>query len=197
MLEKASTASHNYAGRSSPPIRFPDVYSSFAAGAAQRLNYWPTMAKGFGWPPSGCRRGVSDGGRRATNQRGYCERIRHSYCWRPAIRRRRPAGMAPRERAKEVKTSKSACVPDSVSAKLTAYAGRVEVPWPSHYTGRHRFLRQFIAQHSGLSRRRLSAKVCEAWQWKQANGALCDMVCRGLMLMLHRAGEIELPRGPL
>src|SRR4029077_8130325 len=55
------------------------------------------------------------------------------------------------------------------------------------------FLRQFLAQHSGLSRRKLSAKVCEAWQWKQANGALCDMVCRGLLLMLHRAGEIELP----
>jgi hypothetical protein len=55
------------------------------------------------------------------------------------------------------------------------------------------FLRQFLADHSGLSRRKLSAKVCEAWQWKQANGALCDMVCRGLLLMLHRAGEIQLP----
>jgi hypothetical protein len=55
------------------------------------------------------------------------------------------------------------------------------------------FLRQFIAQHSGMSRRKLSAKVCEAWEWKQANGALCDMVCRGLLLMLHRAGEIQLP----
>jgi len=44
-----------------------------------------------------------------------------------------------------------------------------------------------------MSRRKLSAKVCEAWQWKQANGALCDMVCRGLLLMLHRAGEIQLP----
>ena len=36
-------------------------------------------------------------------------------------------------------------------------------------------------------------QLCEAWQWKQANGALRDMVCRGLLLMLHRAGEIELP----
>ena len=44
-----------------------------------------------------------------------------------------------------------------------------------------------------VSRRKLSAQLCEAWQWKQANGALCDMVCRGLLLMLHRAGEIELP----
>jgi len=55
------------------------------------------------------------------------------------------------------------------------------------------FLRQFIAEHSHLSRRKLSAKVCEAWDWRQANGALRDMVCRGLLLMLHRAGEIELP----
>jgi hypothetical protein len=55
------------------------------------------------------------------------------------------------------------------------------------------FIRQFIAQHPGASRRRLSAKLCEAWEWKQANGALRDMVCRGLLLMLHRAGEIELP----
>ena len=54
-------------------------------------------------------------------------------------------------------------------------------------------IRQLIAGNPGASRRRLSAKLCEAWQWKQANGALRDMVCRGLLLMLHRAGEIELP----
>jgi len=55
------------------------------------------------------------------------------------------------------------------------------------------FIRDLIVQHPHLSRRRLSAELCEAWQWKQANGALRDMVCRGLLLMLHRAGEIELP----
>ncbi len=73
------------------------------------------------------------------------------------------------------------------------------MPTPWRYRGREIraedvvFLRQLIAQHPGLSRRRLSQKLCEAWQWKQANGALCDMVCRGLLLMLHRAGEVELP----
>ena len=41
--------------------------------------------------------------------------------------------------------------------------------------------------------RRLSEKLCEAWQWRQANGALRDMVCRGLLLMLDRTGQIELP----
>src|ERR1700722_15261627 len=55
------------------------------------------------------------------------------------------------------------------------------------------FIRQLIAENPGASRRRLSAQLCEAWQWKQANGALCDMVCRGLLLVLHRAGEIALP----
>src|SRR3979409_2610813 len=54
-------------------------------------------------------------------------------------------------------------------------------------------IRQLIAENPGASRRRLSEKLCEAWQWKQANGALRDMVCRGLLLKLHRAGQIELP----
>jgi len=54
-------------------------------------------------------------------------------------------------------------------------------------------IRQLIADHPQASRRRLSEMLCEAWQWKQANGALRAMVCRGLLLMLHRAGEIELP----
>src|SRR5438876_246240 len=55
------------------------------------------------------------------------------------------------------------------------------------------FIRQLIAAHPGVSRRALSAKLCEAWGWKQANGAPRDMVCRGLLLMLHRAGQIVLP----
>ncbi|MGA8580021.1 MAG: DUF4338 domain-containing protein [Bryobacteraceae bacterium] len=55
------------------------------------------------------------------------------------------------------------------------------------------FIRELIAEHPGLSRRGLSKKLCEAWNWVQANGALRDMVCRGLMLMLHREGLIELP----
>src|ERR1039457_5006118 len=54
-------------------------------------------------------------------------------------------------------------------------------------------IRRLIAENPAASRRRLSEKLCEAWQWKQANGALRDMVCRGLLLMLHRAGEIDLP----
>jgi len=55
------------------------------------------------------------------------------------------------------------------------------------------YIREMIAAHPGESRRTLSKKLCEAWQWKQANGALRDMVCRGLLLLLDRAGHIELP----
>src|SRR5271166_4074870 len=55
------------------------------------------------------------------------------------------------------------------------------------------FLREFIRTHPASSRWKLSRQLCEAWNWKQANGALRDMVCRGLLLMLERAGEIELP----
>src|ERR1700676_935841 len=55
------------------------------------------------------------------------------------------------------------------------------------------FIRKLIREHPELSRWKLSRKLCEVWQWKQANGALRDMVCRGLLLMLHRAGQIELP----
>ena len=55
------------------------------------------------------------------------------------------------------------------------------------------YIRALIEGHPGESRRKLSVRLCEAWQWRQANGALRDMVCRGLLLMLERAGEITLP----
>jgi len=55
------------------------------------------------------------------------------------------------------------------------------------------FIRGLIAAHPVASRRTLSKKLCEAWEWRQANGALRDMVCRGLLLMLERASQIELP----
>lgn len=54
-------------------------------------------------------------------------------------------------------------------------------------------IRQLIAQNPRASRRKLSVLVCQAWDWRQANGAWRDMVCRSLMLVLHRAGHIELP----
>src|SRR2546430_2217169 len=58
-------------------------------------------------------------------------------------------------------------------------------------------IRQLIAEDPGASRRRLSEKLCEVWQWKQANGALRDMVCRGLLLMLHRGRRDRVTAHPL
>jgi len=55
------------------------------------------------------------------------------------------------------------------------------------------FIRRLIAENPRCSRRALSLKLCQAWNWVQANGAPRDMVCRGMMLMLHRQGLIELP----
>jgi hypothetical protein len=55
------------------------------------------------------------------------------------------------------------------------------------------FVRDLIARHPGQSRRALSKELCRAWGWRQQNGELRDMVCRGLMLALHRNGHIELP----
>ena len=55
------------------------------------------------------------------------------------------------------------------------------------------YICDLIATHPVESRRTLSRKLCEAWQWRQSNGALRDMVCRGLLLMLERTGQITLP----
>lgn len=55
------------------------------------------------------------------------------------------------------------------------------------------FIRALIRDHPTASRRELSKKLCEAWGWVQPNGVLRDMVCRALMLELHRRGHIELP----
>jgi len=54
-------------------------------------------------------------------------------------------------------------------------------------------IRDLVARHPDKSRRALSRELCREWDWRQPNGALRDMVCRGLMLALHRAGHIELP----
>jgi hypothetical protein len=67
------------------------------------------------------------------------------------------------------------------------YRGRVIMPADVA------FLRTLIATEPALSRRALSFRVCEAWQWTQPNGTPCDAICRGLLLWLHRAGHIALP----
>lgn len=56
-----------------------------------------------------------------------------------------------------------------------------------------KFIKALIAAHPEASRNAISKLLCEAWNWRQANGQLRDMVCRGLLLALHRSGLIELP----
>lgn len=55
------------------------------------------------------------------------------------------------------------------------------------------FINSLIQDNPKDTRRALSVKLCEAWNWRQPNGVLRDMVCRGFMLALHRAGHITLP----
>ena len=54
-------------------------------------------------------------------------------------------------------------------------------------------IREVISTHWGKSRYFISRKICQKWNWRQANGVLKDMICRGLLLHLMRLGLIELP----
>lgn len=54
-------------------------------------------------------------------------------------------------------------------------------------------IKDLIQSHPDWSRRKLSKQVCEDFNWRQPNGHLRDMVCRSLLLELHRAGHIVLP----
>jgi len=54
-------------------------------------------------------------------------------------------------------------------------------------------IKAIIAAHPDASRRFISQEVCRVWQWRQANGALKDMVCRSLLLLLQSEGLIKLP----
>jgi hypothetical protein len=74
-----------------------------------------------------------------------------------------------------------------MSRTLLRYRGREITPTDTA------FVQRLIAANPGWSRRRLSAELCRAWNWVQANGTLRDMVCRSLLLQLHRAGLIVLP----
>ena len=70
---------------------------------------------------------------------------------------------------------------------LLRYRGRAVTGHDVHQ------IRELVAAHPHQSRRALSQTLCRAWNWRQENGSLRSMVCRGLMLALHRAGHIELP----
>jgi len=72
-------------------------------------------------------------------------------------------------------------------AELLRYRGRIVTDADAA------FLWDLIGRNPTASRRELSRLACQAWNWMQPNGSPRDMVCRGLMLALHRCGHIVLP----
>ncbi len=55
------------------------------------------------------------------------------------------------------------------------------------------FIKGLIEENPDNGRCALSRKICRKWNWIQPNGYLKDMICRGLLLELERAGYIKLP----
>ena len=55
------------------------------------------------------------------------------------------------------------------------------------------FIRQLIKDNPHDSRRMLSYKLCDAWNWMQPNGVRRDLVCRSFLLAVERKGYITLP----
>lgn len=55
------------------------------------------------------------------------------------------------------------------------------------------FIKETIASNSDKSRRFISKELCRKWNWRQQNGALKDMICRGLLLKLQSDDLIILP----
>jgi len=55
------------------------------------------------------------------------------------------------------------------------------------------FIRTLIANNPDKSRRFISREICRQWNWRQQNGVLKDMICRGLLLKLESVGLVTLP----
>jgi len=55
------------------------------------------------------------------------------------------------------------------------------------------FIEKVIAEYYAEGRTAISRRICHAWDWRQANGQLKDMVCRSLLLILERKQYIVLP----
>lgn len=52
---------------------------------------------------------------------------------------------------------------------------------------------EVIARHPGMKRLPLSRVICEALDWRGADGRPCEMACRVTMLRLQADGLIQLP----
>ena len=120
---------------------------------------------------------VAEAGR--PSRRIPCWRIRHSYCWRPAIRIRKPRQCG----TKSVKTKHLLS-----SAFFSGMLLLCRKRGATARTGdRQRADCVLAGVHSGPSRQQpvevVASTLCEALGWKQPNGALRDVVCRGLLLI--------------
>jgi hypothetical protein len=56
-----------------------------------------------------------------------------------------------------------------------------------------RLIRQLIAEEGQKGRSHLSSRLCEIWNWRQANGRFREIACRDLLRRLHAQGLVELP----
>lgn len=55
------------------------------------------------------------------------------------------------------------------------------------------FLRERIAGAQERTFQELSREICQAWGWRQRNGALSEYACRDLLLRLEEWGHVKLP----
>lgn len=55
------------------------------------------------------------------------------------------------------------------------------------------FIQRVVDTHWERGRTAISRELCRQWDWRQRNGHLKDMVCRGLLVKLERSGQIRLP----
>jgi hypothetical protein len=68
-----------------------------------------------------------------------------------------------------------------------------------HYCGREfseqeiEWIRGLRLSSPGISRRALSIRFCEHWEWRKPDGGLKEMSCRVAFLKMHREGVITLP----
>lgn len=54
-------------------------------------------------------------------------------------------------------------------------------------------IREVLIAYRDRSRSFISQEICRRWGWRQPNGVLKEMICRGLLLQLEARGLIELP----
>ena len=94
---------------------------------------------------------------------------------------------------KDFKLKNRGCVPAIFVLKFKTMELKLKYRSRVATTEDVELIERLMAESPDDSRRSLSVKFCKATNWVQPNGYLSDMVCRGYMLELERAGYISLP----